>query len=122
MNVQKYHYMILEEVKQLAALGFSADQIIKLSEAGFKSSVEAPIIDPVEEHKAPVEEPILEPIETLKVEPTEAPKIEGVSMTDEQFTALLQKMNVNSAGIDVPPTYDLKKVLADHYTEVMVGK
>ena len=114
--------MILAEVKQLADLGFSADQIIKLSEAGFKSSVETPKVEPIEVPKATVEEPKSEPIETPKADPIEAPKSEGVSMTDEQFTALLQKMNVNSAGIDVPPTYDLKKVLADHYTEVMVGK
>ena len=122
--------MILAEVKQLADLGFSADQIIKLSEAGFKSSVETPKAEPIEVPKAPVEKPKAEPVKTPKAEPVKTPKAEpveaskseGVSMTDEQFTALLQKMNVNSAGIDVPPTYDLKKVLADHYTEVMVGK
>ena len=45
----------------------------------------------------------------------------GVAMSNEQFTALLQSINAGSASIDLPPTYDINKVLADHYKTLMVG-
>ena len=45
----------------------------------------------------------------------------GVSMSNEQFTALLQSINAGNASIDLPPTYDINNVLADHYKTLMVG-
>ena len=45
----------------------------------------------------------------------------GVSMSNAQFTALLQSINAGNASIDLPPTYDINNVLADHYKALMVG-
>ena len=45
----------------------------------------------------------------------------GVSMSNAQFTALLQSINAGNASIDLPPTYDINNVLADHYKTLMVG-
>ena len=45
----------------------------------------------------------------------------GISMSNAQFTALLQSINAGKASIDLPPTYDINKVLADHYKTLMVG-
>ena len=45
----------------------------------------------------------------------------GVSMSNAQFTALLQSINAGNASIDLPPTYDINNVLADHYKVLMVG-
>ena len=54
------------------------------------------------------------------VQPTAQPG-NGVSMSNEQFTALLQSINAGNASIDLPPTYDINNVLADHYKALMVG-
>ena len=55
-------------------------------------------------------------------QPTVAqPTDNGVSMSNEQFTALLQSINAGNASIDLPPTYDINNVLADHYKTLMVG-
>ena len=54
-------------------------------------------------------------------QPTVAQTGNGVSMSNEQFTALLQSINAGNASIDLPPTYDINNVLADHYKTLMVG-
>ena len=54
-------------------------------------------------------------------QPTVAQTDNGVSMSNAQFTALLQSINAGNASIDLPPTYDINNVLADHYKTLMVG-
>ena len=54
-------------------------------------------------------------------QPTVAQTDNGVSMSNAQFTALLQSINAGKASIDLPPTYDINNVLADHYKTLMVG-
>ena len=54
-------------------------------------------------------------------QPSVAQTDNGVSMSNAQFTALLQSINAGNASIDLPPTYDINNVLADHYKTLMVG-
>ena len=59
---------------------------------------------------------------TAPVQPTAPVQTDnGVSMSNAQFTALLQSINAGNASIDLPPTYDINNVLADHYKTLMVG-
>ena len=73
---------------------------------------------PVAQPTAPVAQPTA-PV-AQPTAPVAQPK-DGVSMSNEQFTALLQSINAGNASIDLPPTYDINKVLADHYKTLMVG-
>ena len=54
-------------------------------------------------------------------QPTVVQTDNSVSMSNAQFTALLQSINAGNASIDLPPTYDINNVLADHYKTLMVG-
>jgi len=104
----------------------TANEVLKLIDAGFtkedilKLDADAPVV--------PTETPALEtpaevkPAETpeVKAEPVAQPS--GVTLSDDQFTKLLQQLNVKGASLDVPPETDIKSKLAEHFKEVTIGK
>ena len=60
---------------------------------------------------APVQEPETEPQQS-----------DGVTLSDEQFTKLLQQLNRNGASLDVPPEADMSTKLGDHFKDILIGK
>ncbi len=103
----------------------TANDILKLIDAGFtkedilKLDADAPVVPtetPAPEN--PAEKPATVP--EVKAEPVAQPS--GVTLSDDQFTKLLQQLNVNGASLDVPPETDIKTKLAEHFKEVTIGK
>ena len=102
----------------------TANEILKLIDAGFtkedilKLDADAPVV-PTE---TPAPEIPAQPAETpeVKAEPIAQPS--GVTLSDDQFTKLLQQLNVKGASLDVPPETDIKTKLAEHFKEVTIGK
>ena len=99
-------------------MNITINDIVALSNAGFSK---AEILALTAQPTAPVQ--TTAPVEpTAPVQPTASVQTDnGVSMSNAQFTALLQSINAGNASIDLPPTYDINKVLADHYKTLMVG-
>ena len=87
-------------------MNITINDIVALSNAGFsKAEILALTAQP-----------------TAPVQPTAPAQTDnGVSMSNAQFTALLQSINAGNASIDLPPSYDINNVLADHYKTLMVG-
>ena len=105
-----------------AEMNITINDIVALSNAGFsKAEILALTAQPTAQAQ-PTEQaqPTAQP--TAQVQPTaQAQTDNGVSMSNAQFTALLQSINAGNASIDLPPTYDINNVLADHYKTLMVG-
>lgn len=59
---------------------------------------------------------------TAPAPPTAEAQSNLIYMTDEQLRTLCQSINAGNAGIDIPPNYDISKVLGEHYTTLMVGE
>ena len=106
--------MTANEILKLIDAGFTKDDILKLD-------ADAPVV-PTE--KPAPESGEVEPKTTetpeVKVEPVAQPS--GVTLSDDQFTKLLQQLNVKGASLDVPPETDIKTKLAEHFKEVTIGK
>ena len=102
----------------------TANDILKLIDAGFTKqdilNLDADVKVVPTETPAPEaeKEPAPAPIEQSKQDT--APS--GVTLSDDQFKALLQQLNVKGASLDVPPESDIKTKLADHFKEVTIGK
>lgn len=101
-----------------------AKTILKLVDAGFTKAEIMELTGAKAADKVPDPKP-----ETPKPEtPPEDPKPEtppapaGVTMSDEQFNTLIQKLNVGNASIDVPPEMDVTEKLGEHFKELMIGK
>ena len=93
-------------------MSITINDIVALSNAGFSK---AEILALTAQPTAPVQP-------TAPAQPTAPVQTDnGVSMSNAQFTALLQSINAGNASIDLPPTYDINNVLADHYKTLMVG-
>ena len=103
----------------------TAKEILKLIDAGFTKqdimTLEGSKIVPdpkPEEKKAP----------EVKSEPAAIPEPEtpaapvGVTLSDDQFTKLLQQLNVSGASLDVPPESDMATKLGDHFKDLLIGK
>lgn len=105
--------MTASEILKLIDAGFTKEDILKL-DADVKV---VPTETPATETPAEVE-----PAETseVKTEPVAQPS--GVTLSDDQFTKLLQQLNVKGASLDVPPETDIKTKLAEHFKEVTIGK
>ena len=105
-----------------AEMNITINDIVALSNAGFsKAEILALTAQPTVAQPTVVQ-PTAQPTvaQPTVVQPTAQPG-NGVSMSNEQFTALLQSINAGNASIDLPPTYDINNVLADHYKALMVG-
>lgn len=46
----------------------------------------------------------------------------GINMSEEQFTKLMQSINLNNATADIPPNKDINSILGDHYKSLILGK
>ena len=104
----------------------TANEVLKLIDAGFTKEdilrLDADVkVVPTETPAAETEsEKVAKPVENseVKTEPTAS----GVTLSDDQFTKLLQQLNVGGASLDVPPETDIKGKLAEHFKEVTIGK
>ena len=104
--------MTANDVLKLIDAGFTKEDILKL-DADVKV---VPTETPAPEVEA--EKPVIVP--EVKTEPVAQPS--GVTLSDDQFTKLLQQLNVKGASLDVPPETDIKTKLAEHFKEVTIGK
>ena len=116
-------------------MSITINDIVALSNAGFsKAEILALTAQPTVEQPTLAQPTVAQPTvaQPTVAQPTVAqPTVaqptapvqtdNGVSMSNAQFTALLQSINAGNASIDLPPTYDINNVLADHYKTLMVG-
>ena len=116
-------------------MNITINDIVALSNAGFsKAEILALTAQPTVEQPTLAQPTVAQPTvaQPTVAQPTVAqPTVaqptapvqtdNGVSMSNAQFTALLQSINAGNASIDLPPTYDINNVLADHYKTLMVG-
>ena len=101
-------------------MNITINDIVALSNAGFsKAEILALTAQPTVAQPTVAQPTVAQP--TVEQPTVAQPTDSGVSMTNAQFTALLQSINAGSASIDLPPTYDINNVLADHYKTLMVG-
>lgn len=104
----------------------TANEILKLIDAGFTKEdilkLDADVKVVPTETPAPETPAEVKTTETpeVKAEPVAQPS--GVTLSDDQFTKLLQQLNVKGASLDVPPETDIKTKLAEHFKEVTIGK
>lgn len=103
--------MIAKDILKLIDAGFTKDEIFSLEvivpdRAGSETTTPEPEAKP---------EPVPEP----KTEPQQSA---GVTLSDEQFTKLLQQLNRNGASLDVPPDADISTKLGDHFKDLLIGK
>lgn len=99
--------MTANDILKMIDAGFTREEILKLDAQDQVPDQEQAAADPVPEKKEPA--------------PEEPAKPSGVTLSDDQFTKLLQQMNVQGASMDVPPEYDMTTKLADHFKEIMIG-
>ena len=106
--------MTTTEVFKLIDAGFTKEDIFKLD--GGAQLV--PEQQPDEQKKDPTKEQPKQPEQTVpdQTQPS------GVILSDDQFKALLQQLNVKGASLDVPPEADITKKLGDHFKEIVIGK
>lgn len=123
-----------------------ADEILTLLKAGYTkedidamTGKEAPKAEPKAEPKTepkedpnatliaalltalqPKAEPKAEPKQEPKEEPKQDPKQEPKQ--DALILQLVQTLRAQNANIDIPPKRDIDTVLADHFSELMIGK
>ena len=106
--------MTAKEILKLIDAGFTKEDIFKLEgTAPDRAGSEAP-----EDKKDPED---LKP--ETKPEPAPAPvQTSGVTLSDDQFTKLLQQLNVQGASLDVPPDQDIASKLGEHFKNLVIGK
>ena len=105
-------------------MNITINDIVALSNAGFsKAEILALTAQPTVAQPTVAQPTVAQPTvaQPTVAQPTVAQTDNGVSMSNAQFTALLQSINAGNASIDLPPTYDINNVLADHYKTLMVG-
>ena len=103
----------------------TANEILKLIDAGFtkedilKLDADVKVV-PTETSAPEIEAEKAATVPEVQTEPVAQPS--GVTLSDDQFTKLLQQLNVKGASLDVPPETDIKTKLAEHFKEVTIGK
>ena len=106
-------------------MNITINDIVALSNAGFsKAEILALTAQPTVAQPTVAQPTVAQPTvaQPSVAQPTAPAQTDnGVSMSNAQFTALLQSINAGNASIDLPPTYDINNVLADHYKTLMVG-
>ena len=111
----------ISDIVALSNAGFSKAEILALTA---QPTVAQPTVAQPTVAQPTVAQPtVAQPTvaQSTVAQPTVAQPDNGVSMSNAQFTALLQSINAGNASIDLPPTYDINNVLADHYKTLMVG-
>lgn len=107
----------LNNIMALVNAGFTKADIMALT-TGKASPVKA------EPAKASEPEKASDPVSKPEAEAAKAPDPipnPGVTLTEDQFTKLLQRLNVNGASIDVPKEVDISAKLGDHFKELLIG-
>lgn len=107
--------MTANEIVKLIDAGFTKDEIFKL-DADVKV---VPDSNKADDKKIPDPKP--EPEQKPDPVSAAAPQVSGVTLSDDQFTKLLQQLNVQGASLDVPPESDMSKKLGDHFKDVLIG-
>ena len=108
--------MIVKDILKLIDAGFTKEDILRLD--AYVTVV--PDGSKAESAKKTPEDPKTK-TEPAKTDP-EPQTPTGVTLSDAQFTKLLQQLNVHGASLDVPPEADLTKTLGEHFTDLLVGK
>ena len=98
--------MILDQIIKLGEMGFSKADIMSL--VGDQAAAPAPAPAP-----APVQNeiPVPEPTPVPEPEPT-------VTLSDDQFSQLIQRMNQANSGIDIPPVQNASDVLTERLNKL----
>lgn len=104
--------MTANDVLKLIDAGFTKEDILKL-DADVK-------VVPTETSAPEIKAETPGTVPEVGTEPVAQPS--GVTLSDDQFTKLLQQLNVKGASLDVPPETDIKTKLAEHFKEVTIGK
>ena len=108
--------MTAKEILKLIDAGFTKDEIFKL-DADVKIVPDPKTAENEKTTPDPKPDPAPAP------DPTSAtpPQLNGVTLSDEQFTKLLQQLNVQGASLDVPPEADMSQKLAEHFKDITIG-
>lgn len=106
--------MKINELLRLIDAGFTKEDILKL-DADVK-------IVPDPKQPEPKKESPEDPQPAPAPAPEPQPVPAGVTLSDAQFTKLLQQLNVSGASLDVPPESDMASKLGDHFKELLTGK
>lgn len=106
--------MDINDILELTRAGFTKEEILAMSSAQKKP--EEPGADTTK--KQPAEQaakvPEAQP-EKNDSEGKEPEQTQSVTMSNEQFTQLLQKLNLQGATIDVPEKKSPESILGDHF-------
>lgn len=112
--------MTTQEIMALVNAGFTKADIMQLAGAGAKTDAES------QTEAQQIVPTVAQPIENTQTEvatpiPEQQKAKDTVTMSDAQFTQLMQTINSNGASLDVPPKYDIKNVLGEHFKDIMIG-
>lgn len=117
--------MTANEVLKLIDAGFTKEEILKLDVKGVPTETSATgtqVEAKSAETSATGTQAEAKSAATSEVKKEPATQTSGVTLSDDQFTKLLQQLNVKGASLDVPPETDFKSKLAEHFKEVTIGK
>ena len=107
--------MDINDILELTRAGFTKDEILAMSST--QKQPEQPGEDTTNK-KQPAEQaakvPEAKP-EKNDSEGKEPGQTQSVTMSNEQFTQLLQKLNLQGATIDVPEKKSPESILGDHF-------
>lgn len=124
--------MTLNDVITLARAGFTREQIMELS-APVPAPAPAPAPMPVPAPApapspapapmpVPAPAPAPAPMPVPASAPAPAPAPATASMSELQFSQLLQALNKSSASLDLPPSRSMDDVMAGHFKNLLVGE
>lgn len=113
--------MTEETLNKLLDAGFDKSEIMALAGQEAIKTIETmtdaqPIVPIVEQPKESTPKEDAKPLE-----PERQPAQNTVTMSDAQFTQMMQALNQKNASVDVPPKYDIKNVLGEHFKDIMIG-
>ena len=107
--------MDINDILELTRAGFTKEDIMAMASA--QKQPEQPGADTTKT-KQPAEQaakvPEAQPEED-KSKGKEPEQTQSVTMSNEQFTQLLQKLNLQGASIDVPEKKSPESILGDHF-------
>ena len=107
----------LSDIMALVNAGFTKADIMALTTGKVEQSKEAAKVS--EPAKAP--DPVSQPEAVKEAKAPDPIPNPGVTLSEDQFTKLLQRLNVNGASIDVPKEVDISAKPGDHFKELLIG-
>lgn len=106
----------------------------KLLDAGFEKSEimalagqEAIVTSETQKDAQQIVPTVVQPKESTQIpeakteDPERQPAQGTVTLSDAQFTQMMQQLNQQNASVDIPPKYDIKNVLGEHFKDIMIG-